>query len=415
MWYYACKLNQNEKMISLRRSFHMKISNIVSEVVVFLLRLYVLVVWNIIILYQILRKRRDCWIHINDLRVVHENQGFIVINKHPELLINCTTPWINCLTLQMQLFYNRTHYVNWKLKNMFHFVHRLDFPTSGLICIAYDTKVANMIKRAFEKREVKKYYLAIVWGYVGSLNNSNPLFVKHESKFVHHIHMPIGSFPYIWPDSGRKQKIIVPITHPECHRPRESITTVIVLNYGKLLGEPATRLLLIPKTGRRHQLRVHCAIGLGHPIAGDITYVRRPFDHPNVVYLNDIYTMHNVNLDYKLKNMMLHAYTLKMKLRIHNKRKNNNNNNNNSNVCANMCSHSLPEEKEYQFQTNDNPFFNSNDAYLWEKDEETEKMMMTTTTGQTTRLHTLEEYIMNNAYWDNDDDKHFSTSIDKNL
>lgn len=81
----------------------MAISNIVSEVGVFLLRIYVLVVWNIIILYQILCRKRDCWIRINDLRVVHENQGFLVINKHPELLINCTTPWINCLTLQMQV------------------------------------------------------------------------------------------------------------------------------------------------------------------------------------------------------------------------------------------------------------------------------------------------------------------------
>ncbi|CAH8538333.1 unnamed protein product [Schistosoma intercalatum] len=370
----------------------MAISNIVSEVGVFLLRIYVLVVWNIIILYQILRRKRDCWIRINDLRVVHENQGFLVINKHPELLINCTTPWINCLTLQMQLFYNRPHYVNWKLKNMFHFVHRLDCPTSGLICIAYDTKVASMIRRAFEKREVKKYYLAIVWGFVGSFCDSDlsSSFVKHESKLVHHIQMPIGSFRYIWPNTGRKQKIIVPITHPECHRPRESLTTVIVLDYGKLMGEPATHVLLIPKTGRRHQLRVHCAIGLGHPIAGDITYVRRPFDHPNIVYLNDVYTMHNVNLDYKLKHMMLHAYTMKINLQVNGKEKN-------DNICAKKHSYQLPEEKEYQFQTNNNPFFNLNDAYLWQKDEESENMMMMTT-GQRTTLHTLEEYILNNAY-----------------
>uniref|UniRef100_A0A5K4F640 PseudoU_synth_2 domain-containing protein n=1 Tax=Schistosoma mansoni TaxID=6183 RepID=A0A5K4F640_SCHMA len=328
----------------------MTISNIVSEVGVFLLRIYVLVVWNIIILYQILRKRRDRWIHINDLRVVHENQGFLVINKHPELLINCTTPWINCLTLQMQ------------------------------------------IRRAFENKEVKKYYLAIVWGYVGSFCDSglSSSFVKHESKLVHHIQMSIGSFRYLWPNTGRKQKIIVPITHPECYRPRESLTTVIVLDYGKLMGEPATHILLIPETGRRHQLRVHCAIGLGHPIAGDTTYVRRPFDHPNIVYLNDIYTMHNVNLDYKLKHMMLHAYTMKIKLQANNKEKNS------DNVCANKDSYKLPEEKEYQFQTNNNPFFNLNDAYLWQKDEESEKMMISM--GQTTTPHTLEEYIMNNAY-----------------
>lgn len=34
---------------------------------------------------------------------------------------------------------------------------------------------------------------------------------------------------------------------------------------------PVTKLLLIPRTGRRHQLRVHC-LALGFPIVGDVTY-----------------------------------------------------------------------------------------------------------------------------------------------
>ena len=56
-----------------------------------------------------------------------------------------------------------------------------------------------------------------------------------------------------------------------------------------------TRLKLVPETGRTHQLRVHCASGLGHPILGDALYGQAPdqtvprlmlqakvleFDHP---------------------------------------------------------------------------------------------------------------------------------------
>ncbi|CAH8529320.1 unnamed protein product [Heterobilharzia americana] len=336
--------------------FLMALSRVLLTVKVFLLRIYVLLVWNVLTFYQILRKRRESWIHISDLRVIYESNGFLVINKHPELLINCTSPWINCLTLQMQLFYNRPHYANWKLKNMFHFVHRLDCPTSGLICIAYDTKAASIIRRAFEKKEVKKYYLAIVWGYVGSVQNLNlSSFVKHESKCVYHIQMPLGSFRYFWPDSGRKQKIVVPETHPECHRPRECSTTVVILGYGKLMGEPATRVLLIPNTGRRHQLRVHCAVALGHPIAGDITYVRRPFDHPDIHYMNDIYKSHNTNLDHKLKRMMLHAYCMEMKLRI------------NSDGDSIKCRKKQLEEKYFEFKTSENPFFDANDVCLCRK------------------------------------------------
>ena len=37
-------------------------------------------------------------------------------------------------------------------------------------------------------------------------------------------------------------------------------------------GRKVTRLRLIPHTGRTHQLRVHCAYGLGHPILGDALY-----------------------------------------------------------------------------------------------------------------------------------------------
>lgn len=32
-----------------------------------------------------------------------------------------------------------------------------------------------------------------------------------------------------------------------------------------------TKLRLHPRTGRRHQLRLHC-LALGHPIVGDVTY-----------------------------------------------------------------------------------------------------------------------------------------------
>lgn len=35
-------------------------------------------------------------------------------------------------------------------------------------------------------------------------------------------------------------------------------------------------MLLFPKTGRRHQLRLHLA-NLGHPIVGDSTYTALPF------------------------------------------------------------------------------------------------------------------------------------------
>ncbi len=50
-----------------------------------------------------------------------------------------------------------------------------------------------------------------------------------------------------------------------------SETRVRILKLGYHRGRPVTKVLLLPFSGRRHQLRVHCR-ALGHPIVGDYTY-----------------------------------------------------------------------------------------------------------------------------------------------
>ena len=52
---------------------------------------------------------------------------------------------------------------------------------------------------------------------------------------------------------------------------KPSLTRCVVLKRGFWNGLPVTKMLLQPRTGRRHQLRLHTAI-LGHAILGDCTY-----------------------------------------------------------------------------------------------------------------------------------------------
>lgn len=59
--------------------------------------------------------------------------------------------------------------------------------------------------------------------------------------------------------------------HWYCKRPRSAMTRLRVLELGTYDNYPATKVLLKPITGRRHQLRVHCS-ALGHTIVGDFSY-----------------------------------------------------------------------------------------------------------------------------------------------
>ena len=45
-------------------------------------------------------------------------------------------------------------------------MHRLDFATSGVICVALHKKACSSATSAFEERLTKKYYLALLRGHV---------------------------------------------------------------------------------------------------------------------------------------------------------------------------------------------------------------------------------------------------------
>lgn len=89
---------------------------------------------------------------------------------------------------------------------------------------------------------------------------------------------------YVYRCSTRNRDIIwvsIPIAEVSDHFPcefghdanpgRYAETEIEILEYGRCQGRPVTKLRLIPHTGRRHQLRLHC-LALGYHIVGDCTY-----------------------------------------------------------------------------------------------------------------------------------------------
>lgn len=121
-------------------------------------------------------------------------------------------------------------------------VHRLDLDTSGVMVFALTPAAQRHLGLQFERRHVRKTYLARVWGEIAATEGmiDLPLIVD-------------------WPNRPRQK-----VDH---QNGKPALTRWKVLRR----ADSTTRLRLFPETGRSHQLRVHMQ-ALGHPILGDPLY-----------------------------------------------------------------------------------------------------------------------------------------------
>ena len=139
-------------------------------------------------------------------------------------------------------------------------LHRLDKETSGLLLVARNRKAAIQAGDAFQTKKIEKYYLAICHGYL-----------KKNKGII--------DFNII-KSQGRMQ-----IADSEL----DNETGDNALTHYQILAraQEFSLVLLMPITGRTHQLRVHMQ-ALGAPIIGDRKY-------------------HGKNY----KNLLLHAFHLR--------------------------------------------------------------------------------------------------------
>ena len=203
------------------------------------------------------------------LEVLFEDDHLLVLNKPPGIVVhpapgNWTGTLVNALLHHFQTSGGTVSTIGGKERP--GLVHRLDKDTSGVMVIAKTDQAHRHLAAQFKHHTITRVYEALVFG------------VPKKGRGV--IELAIGR------DSKERKKFSA-----RTSRPKESVTEYHVdRRYGTL----AAHVLLYPRTGRTHQLRVHLT-SLGHPILGDQTYGGR-----KVCALEQI----------EIPRVMLHARTL---------------------------------------------------------------------------------------------------------
>ena len=171
------------------------------------------------------------------LDVLHHDHALLLVNKPAGLL---SVPGrgahlADCLLSRVQAAFPEAL-----------LVHRLDRDTSGVMVFALSRHAQRHLGLQFEKRQLRKTYIARVWGHVEQREGAVdlPLIVD-------------------WPNRPRQK-----VDH---ENGKPALTRWRVLKH----EDGATRLRLMPETGRSHQLRVHMQ-AIGHPILGDPLYAEGP-------------------------------------------------------------------------------------------------------------------------------------------
>ena len=188
----------------------------------------------------------DC---VVPLEIIYEDEALLVVNKPAGVVVHPTSGnWKGTLLNGLLAHFQANG--SGKANEEPGLVHRLDKETSGVMVVAKTEQAHRSLCSQFEKQAVTRTYEALVYG--------RPI-PDHGT-----IDLAIGR------DSTEGKKVSINTALPQT-----AITEYIVVQQ---FGEKTTRVALIPRTGRQHQLRVHLA-SLGCPIIGDPIYSTQEADH----------------------------------------------------------------------------------------------------------------------------------------
>ncbi|MFH0258063.1 pseudouridine synthase [Vibrio rumoiensis] len=195
-----------------------------------------------------------------ELDIIYQDEAIVVVNKPAEFL---SVPGVNV----SDSAYTRLQTLFPDVEGPF-VLHRLDMSTSGLLVFALTKRANKSLQKQFITRGVEKRYVALLDGELTDQQGE--------------INLPLRG------DLEDRPRQMVCFEHGKPAQTHWQLIETTDHN-----GQPKSKVYLYPKTGRTHQLRVHCAHqdGLNMPITGDDLYGEKAnrlhlhaqqlaFDHP---------------------------------------------------------------------------------------------------------------------------------------
>lgn len=180
-------------------------------------------------------------------KILYEDDSFFVIDKPAGWIVNEAVTVKNQPVLQRWL--NKRKYpLSGNTEFRSGIVHRLDKETSGVMIVAKDKNSFDKLQSEFKNRQVEKKYIALVHGKV----------TPDEGE----ISVPVGRLPW------RRDRFGVVASG------RDSKTFYKVAKFYPGNNGGHTLVEFYPKTGRTHQIRIHCKY-IGSAIVADEFYAGR--------------------------------------------------------------------------------------------------------------------------------------------